>query len=365
MLTPGAMRVLPTKLFGANRPESNPLRRNEIMKRSGQSHRARENFSRLQPEYLGVTHDGEETSLIHYRLGRGERRLLILAGIHGREHGGIQVALELLAHLQEAPLNGQIDILPVCNPMAFAAETRFTPENNRDMARAFSTNQPENMTEALCHTIMGFAEQAEVVLNLHSAGDARYLPHVIFYRDADIEKAASMGFPFAIKRGTPESLANHIFSRLRPDQFTATLELGGGTFSISEDVILSVNLIKDYLARIGFIVSANPLRDPTSSERIWKHDLRQFVRAPNEGAFYSHAHLGTDFALGQAFGQWMGLEDPRMRPITAPAAGMLIYLRTRNRVPQGETLAMFLPPQRLDNKERSKKDEPSSKKQSS
>lgn len=49
--------------------------------------------------------------------------------------------------------------------------------------------------------------------------------------------------PFAIKRSTPETLAFHISSRLRPEQRTATLELGGGTVAFPEDVALGVELI--------------------------------------------------------------------------------------------------------------------------
>jgi hypothetical protein len=77
---------------------------------------------------------------------------------------------------------------------------------------------------------------------------------------------------------------------------------------------------------------------------VWLADDRQFVRAPGEGAFYTHAQLGVDLAGGESFGFWVGLDDLRPGPLLAPTAGKLIYLRTRHRVSQGETLAMFLPP---------------------
>jgi len=116
------------------------------------------------------------------------------AGVHGGEHGGIQAAYELLERLANVRLHGQVDVLPVCNPLAYAAGTRFTPGSDRDMARAFTPARPADLTEAA-------------------------------------EWVASLGFPFVIKRGTPETLAHHIASRLRPEQRTATLELGGGIAS--------------------------------------------------------------------------------------------------------------------------------------
>jgi predicted deacylase len=299
----------------------------------------------LQPRYIHVTHADREARLAHYRLGRGERCVLVIAGVHGREHGGVQAACELLMRLEDAPLRGQVDILPVCNPLAYAAETRLTPYDDRDMARAFVPGEPGDLTEVLSQAVMELAAGAEAVLNLHSAGEARYLPHVIFYRERDTEWVASLGFPFAIKRGTPETLAHHIASRLHPEQRTATLELGGGIVAFPEDVALGIELITAFLRRSGFLESDNHECAPTPPEMIWLTDARILVRAPGEGAFYTHSQPGADFTAGDPFGFWVGLDDVHPRPVMAPTTGRLIYLRTRNRVHQGETLAMFLPAQ--------------------
>lgn len=299
----------------------------------------------LQPRTIHVTHADREARLAHYRLGQGERRVLVIAGVHGREHGGIQAAYELLMRLADVPLRGQVDVLPVCNPLAYAAETRFTPYDDRDMARAFVPGEPGDLTEALSRAVMELAEGAEAVLNLHSAGEARYLPHVIFYRERDAEWVASLGFPLAIKRSTPETLAHHIASRLRPEQRTATLELGGGIVAFPEDVALGIELITAFLRRSGFLEPGDYECAPTPPEMIWLTDARILVRAPGEGAFYTHSQPGADLTTGEPFGFWVGLDDVHPRPVMAPTTGRLIYLRTRNRVHQGETLAMFLPAQ--------------------
>jgi predicted deacylase len=297
----------------------------------------------LQPEHIRVTHTDQTTTLVHYRLGHGEGRILVIAGVHGREHGGIQASLELLRRLAGLPIQGRIGVIPVCNPLAFAAETRFTPGSGRDMARAFTPDPPRNLTEALSHAVLSLAREADVVLNLHSAGDARYLPHAMFYREQDAGFAASFGLPFAIRRGTPESLKNHISSRLGPGQRTVTLELGGGTVAYPEDVSLGVDRILAFLGRSGFLGSGEYARDPTPAEMVWVTDRRQFARAPGEGAFYSQSKPGEGFVEGEPFGFWVGLNEVRPRPLLAPTTGTLIYLRTRNRVPGAGNVAMFLP----------------------
>jgi predicted deacylase len=296
-----------------------------------------------QPNYIRVTHADQHATLAHFRLGEGRRRILIIAGIHGREHGGIQAAYELLERLVNRHLYGRIDLLPVCNPLAYDAETRFTPGSDRDMARSFTASAPSNLTEALSHAVLSLAEEAEVVLNLHSAGNARYLPHVMFYREQDAEFAASLGLPFAIKRGAPETLKHHIASRLRPEQRTVTLELGGGTVAFPEDVSLGVDRLLAFLGRSGFLGSGDYEREATPPDMIWLTDARQSVRAPGEGAFYTDTEPGLDFAEGEPFGFWVGLDELRPHSLLAPTTGKLVYLRKRNRVPGGGNVAMFLP----------------------
>ena len=67
----------------------------------------------LEPEIISVKLADQQADLVHYRLGQGERRLLIMAGVHGWEHGGVQAAYELLEQLAARPLRGQVHILPI------------------------------------------------------------------------------------------------------------------------------------------------------------------------------------------------------------------------------------------------------------
>jgi len=299
----------------------------------------------LEPEYIQVRFADQEARLIHYRLGQGQRRVLIIGGVHGWEHGGVQAAYELLKRLASMSLKGRIDVLPVCNPQAYAAESRETPHSNQNMALTFTARAPHDLTTALSHAVTNLAQEAEIVLNLHSAGPARYLVHTIFYRPQDAEWAASLGLPFAILPRPLDTLKDHIANRLREDQLTATLELGGGMVAYPEDVGLGVEAILALLGRSGFLGPGDYERSPTPSELVYMHDARLFVRAPCGGAFYAQARPGMDLSSGEPFGFWVPLDGLQPQPVLAPAGGKLVYLRTRNRVSEGQTLAMFLPPQ--------------------
>jgi predicted deacylase len=353
----------------------------------------------LKPEIISVKFADQQADLVHYHLGQGERRVLIMAGVHGREHGGVQAAYELLEQLAARPLRGQVHILPVCNPMAYAAESRFTPCGERNMSLTFTAGPPRDLTEALSQAVLALAKGTEMVLNLHSAGLARYLPHVMFYRPEDAEWAASLGLAFAIMPCGLEDMPNHIAARLQPEQRTVTLELGGGIVAYPEDVAVGVKAVLALLGRSGFLEPFDRAQDkpgdpsttlrtgyecePTPPELIYMYDARLFVRAPAEGAFYTQARLDANFSQGEPFGFWVPLDGLQPQPVAAPQAGelsrsqklaadcqircqpagfgnpaganrdplKLIYLRTRNRVSQGETLAMFLPHQSDQGKE--------------
>ncbi len=53
----------------------------------------------MEPEYVRIRFADQEARLVHYRLGEGQSRALIIAGVHGWEHGGVQAAYELVKRL--------------------------------------------------------------------------------------------------------------------------------------------------------------------------------------------------------------------------------------------------------------------------
>jgi predicted deacylase len=192
----------------------------------------------------------------------------------------------------------------------------------------------------------------------------------MFYCPEDAEWAASLGLSFAIMPCRLDDIPDHIAARLKPDQCTVTLELGGGIVAYPEDVAVGVEAVLALLGQSGFLEPGDydhERREPTPPELIYMYDARIFVRAPAEGAFYTQAQPGANFSREDPFGFWVPLDGLRPQPVLcpelcpesieglaeglAPKAGKLVYLRTRNRVSQGETLAMFLPHQ--SNKKRS------------
>ncbi|UCC77965.1 MAG: succinylglutamate desuccinylase/aspartoacylase family protein [Anaerolineales bacterium] len=295
---------------------------------------------------IAVEFEGQRVTLPHYRSGQGSRRGLIVAGIHGREHTSIQVAYDLVAQLENAALKGVIDIIPVANPLAYAAETRESLLDGLNLGQAFAASEPRSITSAIAVAIRGLVEGAEWVLDLHSAGEARYLPHVIFARAKDADMAASLGLPFAIlRRRTREGAREGALSWAAAQAGTRglALELGGGIAVFPEDVARGLQTVIAFLGQQGFLEAGDSATAPTARVCVYLDDVRVFVRAPGEGAFYPCTKLGAVLDRTQELGMWVALDTLRPTSVVAPCRGKLIYLRIRCRTPDGATLAMLLP----------------------
>jgi len=274
-----------------------------------------------------------------------------VAGVHGWEHTSIQVAYRLIEQLAARQLTGVVDVVPVANPLAYASETRETMEDGVNLGNSFAVGESGSITEAVAVAIRRLAEGAEWVLDLHSAGEARYLRHVIFTREEDAEMAASLGFPFAIlRRHTREGVegGSLVATALTTGAQGLALELGGGIVVYPEDVEESLRAVVNFLGRQAYLAGDGFAVRPTLPERVYLSDVRVFVRAPEEGAFYPGVGLGATVDKGGALGTWIPLATLRPTALAAPCRGMVIYLRIRCRSHEGETLVMLLPPQDHD-----------------
>jgi predicted deacylase len=288
-----------------------------------------------------------------FRFGEGGPRAVIVAGVHGREHSGVRVAYALAERLAALTLRGTVEILPVANPQGFTAESRENPVDGKNLGESFfqaavgnaaDGNSP-TQTEAIASRILEWSAGCSHLLDLHAAGEARYLPHALFIREEDGDAAAAAGLPFTLlRRRTREGSTTGVLCQAAVEQGTETLalELGGGTTTFDEDVQLGVDAVLSLLSVWGYVPEEHRLV-PTHPERVYLRDERKFIRAWEEGAFYPDLKLGVSLEKGTRIGTWVSLESFRALPVLALERGFPIYVRTRCRSHSGDTLVMLLP----------------------
>lgn len=281
--------------------------------------------------------------------------MLVTAGIHGREHGGIRTAFALMETLNGVPeLRGVVDVLPVANPESYAAETRTNPVDGQNLGECFAgcgvdgENPGPNgsgQTEAIARAILARLDGCAHLLDLHSAGEARYLPHALFFREEQAASAAAAGLPVALLRKTTRdgattgTLSQAAALRGIP---ALALELGGGTTIWPEDVGVGVRAVLSLLAYWNYL-SPKHASEPTAPGRVYTQDSRMFTKAEEEGVFYPSVEPGQALRKGDRIGTWVPLKNLEPEPVVAGAGGNLLYLRSRCRTHSGDTLAMMLP----------------------
>lgn len=124
-------------------------------------------------------------------------RLLILGAIHGNEKCGTEAIARLWAELQAGIVNleaGQLALVPVCNPEAYALHARFTDVNlNRVIApHGTPTANEHHRANEICRLI----DDCDILLDLHSYS-AGAKPFLFLDREDDAHRAyaAALGIP--------------------------------------------------------------------------------------------------------------------------------------------------------------------------
>jgi predicted deacylase len=297
-------------------------------------------FIPVKPDFLLV----EQWRLPVYHFGQGDRLAVVFAGVHGWEHTSIWTAYNLIQQLSYLQVNGRIVVVPVANPPAFAGESRLTPQDEGNLGSSFGEQPPGGLTGSLAKALGKLTLDATLVLDLHSAGEARYLPHVIYWREQDAHLAAAGGLPFVIYRTTTrEGSSDTLGQSLRADQTGLVIECGGGLVAWQEDVQISLLGVRRLLAKRGFLSAPGlDILPSTPPERVFTADQRRLIKAETEGAFFPQVDLGDRVQSGETLGWWLPLDSLRPQLFLNPEYGLVIYLRTRNRVHLGQTVAALI-----------------------
>lgn len=127
---------------------------------------------------------GDDTDLEIATIQRGRQRprVAVLGGVHGDELEGVLAVGRLLHRLRDEPLQGRLDLVRIANPAAYAAQSRATPQDGRNLAREFPGDQRGTLTQRLAHALtQGVISGADLLIDLHSAGAHYQMPVFVGY----------------------------------------------------------------------------------------------------------------------------------------------------------------------------------------
>jgi len=122
---------------------------------------------------IGHMASGREIA-VPYLIAKGARPgpcLWVSGNVHGDEINGTMTAVRLHQRIDLQALAGSLVVIPTCNPLAFDAREKHSPQDGQDLDQAFPGRADGLLTERLAAAL--FAEIgacADVVVSLHSIG---------------------------------------------------------------------------------------------------------------------------------------------------------------------------------------------------
>jgi hypothetical protein len=133
------------------------------------------------------------------RVGSGSPVGLLTASVHGDEGPwGVRAIMKLLEQTPMSDLRGSLRIVPVANPLAMEADSRYSALDVLDLNSTFPGNPAGSHTQRLAAVL---AEQAvkgvDVVLDVHGGGS--WCVNCFVYRfEGSHDLAGWMGAPYVI-----------------------------------------------------------------------------------------------------------------------------------------------------------------------
>lgn len=291
----------------------------------------------------GARVDGAELSVpVLVLCGRAAGpRLAVAGGVHGDEADGIAAAFALWDVLAPEGFVGRVTILPVANPMAFAAGRRRSPVDDLDLNRLCPGRADGSPSERLAATLTTLVRgNADFLFTLHgwyATGEAH--PHVEFDAAEGPTQAASRracfaaGYELVVAADWPPGLLPK--AAVGAGIPAMESEIGGQGMSRAANVAFLLDRIRALMGHLGMTPAA-PARTDGPVRR------HCYVAAPASGVLRSLAALGAPVEAGETLGE---IHDSWGRPIAtiaAPDSGVLVTRRSHLSVTVGENLFTLL-----------------------
>lgn len=267
----------------------------------------------------------------------------IISGQHGNEWNGAYICQLVYENLEPSQLNGTIVLLPIANPVAFQQGTRVAYPDGIDMNRVWGLSRRRKSTEHLTELIFNkIILKSDYVLDLHTGGPGEYLPCVGVADDKWLDLAGSLNLKYIFKSEDKSTLVSAksnvsmVFACKEKNIPVMLCEIGHGS-SIDK------HLCAQFFDGIrNFLVSTNTLSGSfTKNENFRLLSKKVTLSSPSAGYYESELELGASINSGESIGGVTAMLSKDKRIINSPNDGLLIYLRKKPFVAQGETLAIL------------------------
>ncbi|WP_255952804.1 succinylglutamate desuccinylase/aspartoacylase family protein [Streptomyces odontomachi] len=247
---------------------------------------------------LGNGHTLELT--VHRVVGaRPGPTLVAFGGIHGDEAMGPEEVRRLVSSVDPAELSGTLVAVPVANPYAYDAMSRFTPQDGLNLNRIFPGDPGGSVTEQLAAALAEIMLQGDHFIDFHSSGLYSTVEYS-YLMDDGREMATSFGAPLLYHHAPYEGTSNAW--AIKNGISSTVCELGGGGQLTDAFLAKAVRQGRNMLKALGML-DGEP---ETLVERQTVMTELVTLRPTKGGAMLSHFtpdRLGEVIKGGTVLGQ--------------------------------------------------------------
>ncbi len=263
---------------------------------------------------------------------------MVVAGVHGDEYEGPQAIWRVAQELPPSSLRGTLLMLPICNPWAYAAALRTTPESidGLNLARVFPGDGEGSPTRRLAKALLDFAMRVKpaLFLDLHSGGVRYRFLQVVGYRlglgDQERARAAARVFGLPNLWELKDHAGTFNSETARRDILSVGVEMTGIGGCLDEDVDANRNGILNLLRWLGMLRDRPVVEVPGPFRRTTE------IAAPAEGFVVLRRAVGQTVETGRPVAGIVSALGEPLAEATAPHVGHVWVTRHVRRISEGE-----------------------------
>lgn len=273
--------------------------------------------------------------------------LALLGGVHGDEDEGVLAVWRVLRELEGVALRGTVRAVAPANPAAWAAQSRISPYDDRDLARSFPGDRDGGPTETIADGITNrVIDGANLLIDLHSAGRRYSMPLFCGVAPDGLGLRAAVAFAAPMiwlhDSWPPGRSLTAAKDRGVPAMY---VECGGGGGIRQADLETYVTGVLAVLAELGMVPEAPGIGRPLPPRWVrGSGDLDAGVRSSCAGLFSVTAAAGDLLQEGGEVGRLFGYQGQLLEVVRAPRQGVLMFVRRQARIMPGDTLFVLARP---------------------
>lgn len=260
--------------------------------------------------------------------------LCLIAGIHGDELNGIEVARRLGQEVDATRLNGTLIVAPIVNVFGYTRISRYLPDR-RDLNRSFPGTRAGSIASRMAHGFFNdIVRRCDALVDFHTGSFQRSnLPQI----RADLTNPEVLEFT----RGMGKTLVLHSpgtrgmlrVAAVATGIPAVTFEVGAPQFLELEHIEPAIETIRVLMHRMDMFEAKG--HDESAQDPVPIYFDSRWVRTNASGLLFSEVSLGHQVRLGHRLGHVIDPVTNTRTDIVAPFAGQVLGMALNQQVLAG------------------------------